>query len=160
MVAHGRGDVGEYERLQAALDRLGDPREFLTPLIGEAIFRDARRDIGLGQAGRAMLSLLSRGWRFGWRSASVLLAALLGALTILIAVGSLLDPAAVGLFRLGPDDVQLRLLGGQGGVPIATPWLAIGLLVLATMSLVFSWRQARRLVLEILLGGATENDPD
>jgi hypothetical protein len=159
-VAHGADGAGEYERLRVALDRIGDPREFLAPLIGEAIFRDPRRDIGFGRTGRAMLSLLSRGWRFAWRSTSVLLAALLGALAILVAAGSLLDPAAIGLFRIGPDDVQLRLLGGRGGVPIFGPWLPIGLIALATLSMVFAWRQARRLVLEILVNGMSENEPD
>lgn len=150
MVAHGPEGAGEYEKLQAALDRIGDPREFLAPLIGEAIFRDPRRDLGFGQAGRAMISLLSRGWHFAWRSASVLLAALLGAVAILVAVGSLVDPASVGLFRLGPDDVQLRLLGGRGGVPLFVPWLPVGLIALATASMAFAWRQARGLVVEIL----------
>lgn len=160
MVAHGRDGAGEYERLKAALDRMGDPREFLAPLVGEAIFRDPRRDVGFGQAGRAMLSLLSRGWRLAWRSASTLLAAFLGALAILVAFGSLLDPEAVGLFRLGPDDIHLRLLGGQGGVPLFTPWFAIGLLALAAASMAFAWRQARRLVLEILMNGAPGHDRD
>ena len=158
LVAHGRDDAGEYERLRAALQRIGDPREFLAPLVGEAIFRDPPRDVGVGQAGRVLLSLLSRGWRLAWRSASVLLAAVLGALAILVAVGSMLGPEAVGLFRLGPDEIQLRLLGGQGGVPLFAPWLAIGLLVLAAVSGAFAWRQARRLVLEILTDGAPGND--
>jgi hypothetical protein len=154
LVAHGPDGAGEYQRLQAALDRMGDPREFLAPLVGEAIFRDPRRDVGLGQTGRAMLSLLSRGWRLAWRSASTLLAVLLGALAILVAFGNLLHPEAVGLFRLGPDDIQLRLLGSRGGEPLFTPWFAIGLLGLAAVSLAFAWRQARRLVLEILMNGA------
>jgi hypothetical protein len=160
MVARSPDGAGEYEKLKAALDRMGDPREFLAPLIGEAIFRDPRRDVGFGQAGRAMLALLSRGWSLAWRSASLLFAALFGALTILVAAGSLLDPTAVGLFRLGPDDVQLRLLGGEGGMPLLVPWIAIGLLALAAVSIGFVWRQARRLVFEILIGGGIENDPD
>lgn len=155
MVAHGAEGSGEHERLQAALDRMGDPREFLAPLIGEAVFRDPRRDLGLRQAGRAMLALLSRGWRLAWRSATALLAGFLGAIAILVAAGSLLKPDAVGFFRLGPDEIQLRLLGGQGGEPIFAPWLAIGLLALAAMVLVLAWRQARRLVAEILTGGAS-----
>ena len=160
MVAHGREDAGEFKRLERALERMGDPREFLAPLVGEAIFRDPRRDVGLGQAGRAMLSVLSRGWRLAWRSASALLAALLGALAILVAFGSLLEPDAVGLFRLGSDDIQLRLLGSRGGLPLFTPWFAIGLLALAAGSLAFAWRQARRLVLEILMNGASKHDDD
>ena len=154
LVALGPDGASEYERLRAALERMGDPREFLAPLVGEAIFRDPRRDVGFGQAGRAMLSLLSRGWRLAWRSASALLAALLGALAALVAFGSLLDPQAVGLFRLGPDGIQVRLLGGQRGVPLFTPWFAIGLLALAAASMAFAWRQARRLILEILMNGA------
>lgn len=154
MVAHGREGGGEYQRLAAALDRIGDPREFLVPLVGEAIFRDPRRDVGLGQAGRAMLSLLSRGWRVAWRSASALLAAALGALALLIAIGGLLEPQSVGLFRIGPDDIQLRLLASPGGVPLFAPWFALGLLVLAAASIALAWRQARRLVLEILTNGA------
>ena len=160
MVAHGPDGTGEYERLQAAIDRMGDPREFLAPLIGEAIFRDPRRDVGFGQAGRTMLALLSRGWGLAWRSAAALLAAFLGGLAILIAGGSLLDPRKVGLFRLGPDEVQLRLLGGQVGEPLFAPWLAIGLVVLAAGSMAFAWRQARRLVLEILMSGAPGHDSD
>ena len=158
LVVHGQDDATEYERLRAALERMGDPREFLAPLVGEAVFRDPRRDVGFGQAGRAMLSLLSRGWRLAWRSASSLLAALLGALATLVAFGSLLDPEAVGLFRLGPDDIHLRLLRGQGGVPLFAPWLAIGLLALAAASIAYAWRQARRLVLEILMNGAPGHD--
>jgi hypothetical protein len=155
LVAHGEDGAGEYERLQAALDRIGDPREFLAPLVGEAIFRDPRRDVGLGQAGRAVLSLLSRGWRLAWRSASTLLAVLLGALATVVGFGSLLKPDAVGLFRVGADDIYLRLLGGQGGVPLFRPWFALGLLALAVVSIAFAWRQARRLVVEILMNGAS-----
>lgn len=158
LVAHGQDGASEHERLRAALERMGDPREFLAPLVGEAVFRDPSRDVRFGQAGRAMLSLLSRGWRLAWRSASTLLAALLGALAILVAFGSLFEPEAVGLFRLGPDDIQLRLLGSRGGVPLFTPWFAIGLLALAAASLAFAWRQARRLVLEILMNGASGHD--
>lgn len=160
LVANGQDGAGEYERLQAALERMGDPREFLAPLIGEAIFRDPRRDVAFGQAGRAMLSLLSRGWRLAWRSALTLLAALLATIAALIAFGSLLEPEAVGLFRLGPDDIQLRLLGSGGGVPLFTPWFAIGLLALSAASMAFAWRQARKLVLEILMNGASDYDRD
>ena len=160
LVAHGPAGSGEFERLRVALERMGDPREFLAPLVGEAIFRDPRRDVGFGQAGRAMLSLLSRGWRLAWRSASTLLAALLGTLALVVAFGSLLRPEAVGLFRVGPDDIQLRLLGGQGGVPLFRPWFAIGLLALAAASMAIAWRQARRLVLEIVMNGARQSDDD
>jgi hypothetical protein len=158
LVAHAPNDAGECERLQAALERIGDPREFLAPLVGEAIFRDPGRDVGFGQAGRALLSLLSRGCRFAWRSASILLAVFVGGLAILVAIGSLLDPEAVGLFRLGRDEIQLRLLGGHGGTPLFSPGLAIFLLMLAAVAMALAWRQARRLVLEILVKGAHEND--
>lgn len=160
LVAHGPDRAGELERLRAALERMGDPREFLAPLVGEAIFRDPPRDVGIRQAVRAMLSLLSRGWRLAWRSASGLLAGLLGTLALLVAFGSLLEPDAVGLFRLGPDDIQLRLLGSPGGQPIFTPWFAIGLLALAAASITFAWWQARRLILEILMNGAPGHDRD
>jgi hypothetical protein len=158
MVAESPDGEGEYERLLAALDRIGDPREFLAPLIGEAIFRDPRRDVGLRQVGQGALSLLSRGWRLAWRSAAALVPVLLGALAILVAVGSLAEPAAVGLFRVGPDEIQLRLFGGQGGIPVFVPWFAIGLLALAIASLAVAWRQARRLVFEILVNGVHGHD--
>lgn len=155
MVAHGRDDAGEYERVKAALDRMGDPREFLAPLVDEPILRDTPRGVGFGHVGRATLSLLSRVCRLAWRSASILLAASLGALAVVVAFGSLLDPEAVGLFGLGPDDIQLRLLGGHGGVPLFAPWFAITLLALAAASTVFAWRQARRVILEMLMYGAS-----
>ena len=154
LVAHGQASASEYEKLTAALERMGDPREFLAPLIGEAVFRDPRRDVAFGQAGRALLALLSRGSRLAWRSAAALLAALLGALAIVVGLGGLLDPQSVGLFRLGPDDIHLRLLGGHGGVPLFAPWFAISLLALAAASTAYAWRQARKLILEILTIGA------
>ena len=159
MVARGPDGAGEYERLQAALGRIGHPREFLAPLVGEAIFRDPGRDLGLRGAGRAVLSMLSRGWHFAWRSALVLLAAGLGALLLVLAVGSLIDPAAVGLFRVGSDDFQLRIFGGAGGVPLAAPWLALGLLAASAGPLAWAWRQARRLVLQFLVNGASDHEP-
>lgn len=158
LVAFGPEGGSEFERLQAALDRIGDPREFLAPLVGEAIFRDPRRDVGFGQASRALLSLLSRGWRLAWRSASALIALVLAAIAAVVAIGNLLDPQSVGLFRLGPDDVHLRLFGGQGGIPLFTPWFAIALVALTVASLAFAWRQARRLILEMLMNGAPEYD--
>jgi hypothetical protein len=155
LVAHDQDYTGEYEKLRAALERMGDPREFLAPLVGDAIFRDPRRDVGFGQAGRAMLSLLSRGSRLAWRSALALLATLVGALALVAALGSLLDPQSVGLFRIGPDDIQFRLLGGQAGAPLFAPWFALALLALATASTAFAWRQARRLVFEIMMNGTS-----
>ncbi len=160
LVSHGDPRASESARLHRALERMGDPREFLVPLVGEAIFRDPRRDLGIGQAGRAMLSLLARGSRLAWRSAAALLAALLGALAALVAFGNLLNPDAVGLFRLGPDDIHLRLFGGEGGEPLFAPWFALALLALAVASLAFAWRQARRLLVEILINGATGHRPD
>ena len=153
MVAHDPDGVSEYERLQAALDRMGDPREFLAPLLDDAILRDRREDVGAGQVRRATLSRVSRLWRFAWHSASTLLAVFLGATAILVAFGSLLSPDGVGLFGLGPDDIQLRLLGGQGGVPLFAPWFAIALVALAAASMAFAWRQARRLVIEMPMCG-------
>jgi len=154
MVTDGPEGADEYERLQAALHRMGDPRDFLAPLIGDAILRDPGRDVGLAQRGRAILSLLARGSRVTWRSASTVIAAVLSALAMFIAFGSLLHPEAVGLFRLGPDDIQLRLLGSSGGVPMFTPWFAIGLIALSAALMVFAWRQARTLVLMIMMNGA------
>ena len=87
-------------------------------------------------------------------------ACLLAAIAALIAVGSLLEPESVGLFRLGPDDIQLRLLGSRGGVPLFTPWFAVGLLALSAASIAVAWRQARKLVLEILMNGASHYDRD
>lgn len=150
LVAHGPHGAGEYERVRAALDRIGDPREFLAPLVGEALFRDTR-NVGLGEARGTVLLLLSRGGRLAWRSTSALLAASLGALAVLVAIGSLLEPDAIGLFRLGPDDIQLRLLGGAGGVPLFTPWFAFGLLLLAAASTSFAWRQGCRLIIDRLM---------
>jgi len=158
MVALSPESGSELERLKVALDRMGDPREFLAPLAGEAIFRKPQADVGFGSAARATLALLSRGWRLAWRSALTLLATLLAGLAALVAFGSLLDPHSVGLFRIGPDDIQLRIAGSEGGVPLFTPWFALALLVLAAGSIAFAWRQSRRLVVEILLNGATGND--
>jgi hypothetical protein len=130
---------------------VGDPREFLAPLIDEAVFRVPHRDVGLANAVHALMSLVARGWRLSLRASAVMLAALLGAVALLISIGSLVRPENIGVFSIGADEIQIRILGGQGGAPVLAPWLSLGVFVLGAALMCAAWRGARALVLEILL---------
>lgn len=151
LVASDAINIDELARLKAALARVGDPREFLAPLIDEAVFRLPHRDVGFASAFFAMMSLAARGWRLTLAASAIMLMALLGATALLISIGSLVRPENIGVFSIGADEVQIRILGGHGGAPVLAPWLSFGILALGALLICAAWRGARALVLELLL---------
>jgi hypothetical protein len=149
--ADGPAHAGELDRVRAALKRLGDPREFLAPLVGDAVFRNAHRDAGPAQAWRAAAIALQRGSRLAWLVILIAGAIALSALFLVVSIGSLAWPDGAGVFRLSAEEIQIRLLpGGSGGARVLWPWLPIGLLAAAALLGGWAMLSGRRIVLEAL----------
>jgi hypothetical protein len=142
--------ASEAERLNAALRQLGDPKEFLAPLIAEAVFRDPARDTGPVAALRSLAAHAARGWRFFRASATVAAASILAAGMLIVGAGSLIRPGSIGVFRLSPDEYQMRLFGGDGGQLVLWPWLGLSLAAFGGVVAWLAWRRARSLVVEVL----------
>ena len=151
LTASDTANADELARLKAALARVGDPRQFLAPLIEEAVFRVPHRDVGLASAIYALVSLVARGWRLTLWASTIMLTALLGAVALLISIGSLVRPENIGVFSLGADEIQIRILGGHGGAPVLAPWLSFAALALGVALMWATRRGVHAIVLEILL---------
>lgn len=152
IVAEGDPAVAEHKRVADALARLGDPREFIAPLLADAVLAERRRGAGLGARWRAVMSSAELGGRRLASALMVLASALVGASMAIMAVGSLIFPHSIGVFLLSEDAVQIRLFGlsDQTGTPLWAPWFALALGAFGCGLLWFAWRRARRIVSEIL----------
>lgn len=152
IVANGDPAVAEHERVAEALARVGDPREFIAPLVADAVLNAQSASAGLGARWRAVVSSAALGGRRLAAAATVLASAAVGASLAIMAAGSLIFPQSIGVFTLGEDTVQLRILGASGetGTPLFAPWLALALGAIGAGLVWRAWRQARRIISEIL----------
>lgn len=145
-IYHHIEGADEHARLQSALTRLGDPSEFLAPLVGEALFErqtrpdslmtSIRQGAALAMSGATNLSLLVVNMIFGAA----------GLVLTLIGLGTLARPGRSGVFEIAPGEFHARIWGAvteeQSILPL---WggLLIMLSGLAVLYLVQKWlRQA------------------
>ena len=146
---------GEADRVNAALARVGDPMDFLTPLVGDAVLRQPHQNVGAAQAWRVVFAAAAHGSAMAANAAWIAVMAFVASMMFLVSLGSLVRPENIGLFLIGPDDYQLRLLGGDGGTPVFAPWLGLALLCAGLFIGRIALQGARRLTLTILAMGTT-----
>ena len=129
--------VGELEAIERVLARIGDPVRFLRPVLEET--------------SRSTAARRRRRWPLATMAAALLAAA--GAVALIGFGGNaLLCPGSVGLFHLGSDEFQIRLLcGPQAGAPIGAPWLAIAFIVMVALLAAWAWSRVRRVHAALLL---------
>lgn len=142
----------ELVRLNAALERVGNPKEFLAPLVADAVFKAPPTLGGLGMTLRTFSLYAARGTTYSLRALGLVLVAAAGFCIALASLNSLFRPQSAGLFQLGGDEVQLRLLGlgATGGQQLLEPWMAALLILAGGMLIVFAVRRARRMLLELI----------
>lgn len=141
----------ELTRLKAALDRVGNPREFLAPLLAEAVFRAPPRLAGAGMTTRTLLAYAGRGTIYLLRALGLVLLAATGFSLAMASLNSLVRPNRAGLFLIEYDEYQLRLLGlGEStGQQLLEPWMAALLIIAGAAMILLALRRARRMLLEL-----------
>lgn len=149
---HGPQEGDELQRLEAALGRAGNPKEFLAPLVAEAIFRAPPRYGDAGMMLRTVSLYAARGTSYFARALGLILAAAVGGCVGLASLNSLFRPESAGLFLVGDDEYRLRLLGlgESAGRQLLEPWAAVLLVALGLAAVWWSLRRARRMLMELL----------
>lgn len=143
----------EHARLMAALERIGDPREFLEPLVAEAVFRRPRSANTAVLAWQALLLGAQRGVQDLTRAVGLIALGLFGVAAIVLGVRTLMASERAGVFLLDQDTIQVRLLGAAGaaGVQLLPAWGAVLVAVVGVGLTTLSIRSLRRLVVALLI---------
>lgn len=150
LVEHADPSLPESVRVDAAIARIGDPREFLAPLVADAVLSAQAQRTGW----RTVAYAAMRGGRQLGEAVSIALSFVIGAMLAIAAAGAVILPERIGLFHLSGDDYQLRLFGlsGNAGTPILFPWFSLLGLIIGAALIFASWRGLRRLAADILAG--------
>ena len=152
ILANEKTGGDEFVRLQAALDRVGNPREFLAPLLADAVFKAPPQHGSFAMTYRILSLYASRGTSYLFRTLGLLLAAASGLVVALAALNSLLRPDRAGLFHRGEDEYQVRVMGfgDAGGEQLLAPWMAVALIAIGAALLWWTARRVRRMLLELI----------
>jgi hypothetical protein len=150
LVEHADPSLSESVRVDAAITRIGDPREFLAPLVADAVLSAQARRTGW----RAVAYAAIRGGRRLGEAVSIALSFVIGAMLAIAAAGAVILPERIGLFHFSGDEYQLRLFGlsGSAGTPVFHPWFSLLGLIIGAALIFVAWRGSRRLAAEILAG--------
>lgn len=150
LVEHADPSLPESVRVDAAIARIGDPREFLAPLVADAVLSARAQRTGW----RAVAYAAIRGGRRLGEAASIALSFVIGTMLGVAAAGAVILPERIGLFHLSGDEYQLRLFGlsENAGTPVFHPWFSLLGLVIGAALIFASWRGSRRLAADILAG--------
>lgn len=148
----------EYDRLADILDRLGEPREFLAPLVSEAVLRRPSPPNPLAAA----LDSINAACRLGSTLLATALAypmlAIAGAALTTLGFMRALAPDTAGVFALAPDEYQVRILGDHdGGQQVMPLWAALLLLPLGAAIVGWAIARVRALALKLVLGDRARN---
>lgn len=140
--------ANENERLQLALERLGDPRDFLAPLVGDALFRGDQSPEGLKAIASNAIALAMSGVKSLVLLGINTVLAILGSGMLVFCMTLLLRPGLAGVFKVDSGEYQARLWGYPTAEPSLLPvWAALflGVLGVAILYLVQKWiRSAAR----------------
>jgi hypothetical protein len=142
----------EPVRLAAALQRVGDPKEFLAPLLAEAVFRAPPQHGSLAMTYRTLSLYAGRGAAYMVRAVGLVLAAAAGVSVAIAALNSLIRPDRAGLFFVEPDTYQLRILGLSPGAgeQLLAPWMAVLLIGLGIALIAWTGRRVRKMLIETI----------
>lgn len=152
ILANEKAEGDELARLNAALERVGNPKEFLAPLIADAVFKLPPQQRNIGMAYRTLRLYAARGTTYLLRSLALATVAATGVVTTLAALNSLLRPDRAGLFQISGDEWQVRVMGfGEAaGEQMLAPWMALVLIAAGLAILVWTARRIRRMLMELI----------
>ena len=156
ILANEAAELDEFTRLTTALNRLGHPKEFLAPILAEAVFRAPAQNGNLSMFYQTLRLYAARGTLNLLRAVGLVTAGMAGLAVSVAALNSLLRPDRAGLFLQGGDEYQLRVLGlgTSGGEQLLAPWMAVAMIVIGLALLAWSARGARRMLIELIASTA------
>lgn len=154
ILANDTSGGDEFAHLQAALERVGNPREFLAPLLADAVFRAPLQQGRFALTLRAVALYAARGTGYFVRALGLATAGALGLSVAVAALNSFLRPDRAGLFLIGDEHYQLRILGfgPSAGEQLLTPWLAALIIALGVALIFWTLRRARKMLMELIAG--------
>jgi hypothetical protein len=146
----------EHARLSAALERVGNPKEFLAPLVADAVFKATPTFGGLSMTTRTLSLYAARGTMYALRAFGLVLIAAAGVCFALASLNSFFRPTSAGLFQLRGDEIQLRVLGlgATGGQQLLEPWMAAILVAIGIALILFAAWRVKRMLLELIAQAA------
>jgi hypothetical protein len=152
ILANETGEGGELARVRAALERVGNPREFLAPLLADAVFRAPPRIMSVGATYEALTLYASRGWRYLTGGVALVFTVFASGAIALAAFNSLLRPDHAGIFLLPNEEIQIRVMGfsSSSGEQILAPWMALIVIVLGLVLLAWTTACMRRMLMELI----------
>jgi hypothetical protein len=150
LVANGDAASDEIVRLDAALARLGDPKEFLAPLIANAVFGAPRNTLSMMLL--TSRAYASRGAIFLLHLIALILSFLAGTIAVLSALGSLLEPRRFGVFRIGEGQYHVGAFGTTqpAGEQLLSFWPALLLALAGAALIVWALRSGRRIAFSLI----------
>lgn len=156
ILANEKVDGDELARLTAALERVGNPKEFLAPLLAEAIFNTPPRHGSFGMTLRTLSLYATKGTSYLARTLGLLLAAAAALALSLASLNSLFRPDRAGIFRLSDDEYQVRVMGfGDGaGEQLLEAWVAIIAIAAGVAILWWVARRVRHMLIELIASAA------
>ncbi len=146
----------ENTRLLAALDRVGSPKEFVAPLLADAVFRAPPKNGSLSMVGRTLSLYAARGTFHLVRAVGLVAAWTTGIVVGIAAFNSLVRPDRAGLFQLSEDEYQLRVLGlgSSAGEQLLQPWMAVVLIAVGLALIGWSVRHSRKMLMDLIAASA------
>lgn len=156
ILANGASEGEEFARVTAALDRVGNPKEFLAPLLVDAVFRAPAQNGNLSMFYQTLRLYAARGTLNLLRALGLVAVGATGLAVSIAALNSLLRPDRAGLFLQGSDEYQLRVLGigAYDGEQLLAPWMAVAMIVISFALVAWSARGARRMLTELIASTA------
>ncbi|KCZ84537.1 hypothetical protein HAD_02620 [Hyphomonas adhaerens MHS-3] len=141
----------DHERLKVALERLGDPRDFLAPLIGDVLLSQSGGTARPSALVSNMFALATSGAKSLVTLAFNAFLGVTGAIMLIFSVAFFLRPGMAGVFPTGEDGYQVRIMGWPTDeVSVLPVWgtLVIGLVGLGLLYLSqrWMWRAATSLI--------------
>jgi|CXWL01.1.fsa_nt_gi hypothetical protein len=152
LVAGAAEATTERAGLKSALVRVGDPKEFLSPLLETAVEKS-----GCGWTASAFqmtVYFVTRAFAFSVVTLVVLSVLVVSAAFAVSAFGSMLDPERIGVFLVSESNIRV---GTVSDLPsgtyrqLLTPLTALPLMAIAILAIYGAGLAARRLFLRLVV---------
>lgn len=151
-ISENDGAADEFERVTAALNDIGDPKDFLEPLIADAVFRSNEGRLSLGPIIRTLTTYASRSVSYFLTTLQIVIAALAGAILSIASVTSVIRPGYAGVFRLDNGDIQIRLFGlVDSGEPILQVWSTLIAIIIGVSIVYWSFKKLQHIITAIIV---------